>query len=662
MGHIKKLDTGTKIMIQIITLIIIVSSITVIGSIYKIIDTQKDALIERNTDNMRSVLDEINSRYSQLEYISSLPEIQTFNWDIQEEVLIKQSQICGYDCIYLVDKEGMAYYPTGGKSYLDKNSFEKMKEKKKYIDDVWVNDAKTESVITLMLPILDSNNEIREYMCATLNLKYINDIIQRIKVGENGYAFIIDNKGTVVAHKNMDLVLNKENLFDNISQENVNSKMEKFTSNITSKKNGIERMNLNNAEIFMSYAPIEGTDWISVLVSPKAEMLVDIYDMVKQQLFLFTFVIIIGVIISIIIRNNISSELKNLKIYSDELSNFNLAYEGNIKKMNDFGRITKSFNSSINVLNDILKRVSSESAYMLDSNSEIDSMIVSIASQLEQVAATTEEISANMEECSRAVAKINITTQKINTDTKISVEVAGEALDLADEIEKTSNGLYLETMNSKKNIEKIYKKCREDLIKALENTADIEKISTISQSILDISEQTNLLSLNASIEAARAGEGGKGFAIVANEVKELAEESANAVKDIQKNIDNSINAVRQLSKMSTELLDVVENDILKDYNNLLEVTVSYKGTGTNIKGMAGKFSNISGNIYSSMNEIVEGIEELNVSISNVADASGIIAEKMMNVNTNNDVVVEKSKENKNIANLLSELVSKFKLR
>lgn len=213
-------------------------------------------------------------------------------------------------------------------------------------------------------------------------------------------------------------------------------------------------------------------------------------------------------------------------------------------------------NSGVDALNQTIIEFKQSAKEVFDSNSEIDSMLISVSSELEQAASTVEEISATN---------------------------ASEGLVLANNIEKDANIAHKDIVDSKNNIEQIYKQCSMKLKKSLEKVTGVENISALSKSILDISEQTNILSLNASIEAARAGEQGKGFVVVANEVKNLAEQFAAAVNTIQSTVNEALGAVKELSLASSELLEVVEKDILNDYSKLIKVTLEYQSAGITVK-------------------------------------------------------------------------------
>ncbi len=658
---------GNKIMLQIILLVVIICTLISFVSFSKtksdIIETTYKTLQDRTDDSARAINREFEVSMKNLEYIASLPEVKTMDYNIWKDVVIEQASAWGFEAVYIFDNNGMAYYTNDEVTdYSNDSYFEQIKENKRFIQDTpWADVDNNRSIATIIVPIMNDGQELG-YMCGTLDLARVNSIVQNIQISENGYAFLMNQYGLIAAHKNMDLVFNYKNIADLASDDSNKVQIEGFVSEAASGKQDIITMNLDGEEVYVSYEKAGDTPWVLGVAAPAKEILNNINQIARVQFVLAIIGIVMSILISLAIRKQINRELGRITKYSEELSNYNLAYQDNSNvKSSEFKKVITSLNSSVDVLNETVSNVKLSSDEIASSSIEIDNMLSSISEELEQSASAVEQISASMEECSASVNEVTSLVKNVDNSTKVSVDISSDVLELSNKIENQSYSLHKEAVDSKNNIEMIYNKCKKELEEALGKVTVVENISTMSDSIMSISEQTNLLSLNAAIEAARAGEQGKGFAVVANEVKKLAEQSTATVGDIKEQVKDALAAVNDLSMTSKELLTIVEKDILNNYNKIIDVTLDYQKAGESVKKISEDFSSISEEISNSMSIMTNNMDGLSQSINEVSNSTNLIAENMSNISSKNEVIVDKAYSNKEKSTHLIELVNKFKV-
>lgn len=662
------LSMSNKIMLQIILLVVIVCMLSSYASFSKtkndIINTTYKTLRDRTEDSANSIEREFEVSMKNLEYIASLPEVQTMDYSLWKDVVIEQASIWGFEAVYIFDNNGMAYYTNDEvKDYSNDSYFEQIKENKRFIQDTpWADVDNNRSIATIIVPITNEEQGVLGYMCGTLDLARVNSIVQNIQISDNGYAFLMTQYGLIAAHKNMDLVFNYKNLPDLATDDVNKTEIEGFVNEAASGNQDIATIDLEGEEVYISYEKLENTSWILGVVAPSKEILKSINEIAITQSLLAIAGIVMSILISLAIRKHINKELSRITKYSYELANYNLSYRDDSDiRSSEFKRVVNLLNSSVDALNETVSEVKLSSDEIASSSSEIDNMLVSISSELEQSAAAAEEISASMEECSSSVTEVSSLVKNIYNSTKLSVNISEDAMKLSDKIEKQSSFLHKEAVDSKETILNIYNKCKKDLEEALGKVTVVGNISNMSDSIMSISEQTNLLSLNAAIEAARAGEHGQGFAVVANEVKKLAEQSTATVSEIKEQVNDALAAVRDLSITSKELLDIIEKNTLDHYNNVIDATLDYHQAGISVKKISEDFNNISEEINNSMNVMTSNIDGLTESINDVSGSTNLIAESMSHINFENEAIVAKSHNNKERSTNLINLVDKFNI-
>jgi methyl-accepting chemotaxis protein len=376
-------------------------------------------------------------------------------------------------------------------------------------------------------------------------------------------------------------------------------------------------------------------------------------------------VLLIGVIAAAIITRNI---VKPLKIAVSEMEiiskgDFSRKIDNKIlSRKDELGVILKYISTIQESLSNLISSVKLESKNTEVSIVNINNNIYDLNTGLENMAATSEEITAVMEETSASTQEVGHSIQNIEKSAELIANKANDGSKIASEISKRALDNKSFVSLGLENTNNILGESKDILRKAIEQTKVINKIYQLSEIIIEITEQTNLLALNASIEAARAGEAGRGFAVVAEEIRKLAEASKDSVIKIKETGMDISNAVNTLIDSSNNLINFMDEDLQKEFSNMIAVTETYGKDGVLIDNIVKEFNKISSDLLLSIKEISDIMN--GVSKATIEGSKGLtsISNKIVEASNKSDKTMINSNTAKESSENLKKSIDIFKIR
>lgn len=506
-----------------------------------------------------------------------------------------------------------------------------------------------QDVISLTQPVY-VNKQVVGIVGIVMSFEDFKQLVTSIKPYENGYAFLIDSYQRYIVHN----TYTKDNKLSDTG-------FEELSDLISKQDQGLKKMSVDGEQTYVAFSKLTN-GYSLVLVTPESDVLSNIEDMMIKSILFVIICVLICIVIAFIVGKKISTPI--FKVTKD----IEMAKEGNftsknylpyLKKKDETGKLARALDKLQESMKKTVTQVNDNSIVVTDSAVHLNQAINSLVDEVNSITATSQQLSASMQQTESTAITLGDASERMihHIDTMDSKNKDG--VETANDISNRAVQLKAEAVESARKADEVCKVTQEKLRVAIEESKQVKQINELTKAILDIADQTSLLSLNASIEAARAGEFGRGFSVVADEIRSLADNSEQTALQIQDITKNVIVSVNNLCDSSYEVLHFMDTHVKDTYQKLIQMSEQYNTDSSDMRELLEDIANVSKNIFNEIESLLKSFAELTDATAEGAEGIQCISKNAEDVaNHTREVELEADRLNQ-IAGELSGAIEVF---
>jgi methyl-accepting chemotaxis protein len=478
------------------------------------------------------------------------------------------------------------------------------------VGSVVISKASGRVICTAVCPVYDPKGKVvTGAVVMSMELKFFSDILDKVKIGKTGYAYIVDQKGLYTHHP----------VKENILKVNVSEikGMETVAQMIGKGKSGVTEYEIDGIRKVAAIAPIITTGWSVIAAIPNEELYAPARFTRNVIVSIGLIALILAALFFSLFARSLTRPLINLVGTARKIATGDLAIEVTAQdRQDEIGDLARAFTGMIHSLKDKAQTAQKiaggdltvEATSLSDADAlgnAFSSMVATLRRQIQEILegvnvlassgseimASVSQLTSGAAETSTAVSETTTTVEEVKQTTLVSSQKAKHVSELGRktvEISQTGLKSIEDTVQGMNRIKEQVESIADMVVRLSEQS---QAIGEIIATVNDLAEQSNLLAVNASIEAAKAGEQGKGFAVVAQEIRSLAAQSKQATAqvrnilfDVQKAISSAVMATElgskaveegvRLSTRAGEAIDVLAESVTESTNAAIQIAAS----------------------------------------------------------------------------------------
>nr|WP_289038021.1 methyl-accepting chemotaxis protein [uncultured Allobacillus sp.] len=643
----------TKLLSTFLTILLIPTLLVGISS-YNSAKEEISAQVMNSASTNIEVIDEeidqlITQKSDALNYLATVIHRFTYNKPDELKDMLSQYLLTNKDTafVYVGTEEGDMYtQPAMNDSSYDPTErdwyIQAMESPGEVIVTPPYQDADTENMV---VTVAQATNDQSGVVGIDVKLEELETLANTMQIGEEGYVILIDQNNQYLSHP---------------TEETGSPVTEAWKDTVASAENGQESYMHDGESKEMIFDTSEKTGWKIVGTMYTSEFDEAASGIWKTTLVVMGVAIAISIAVILFVTRQMTVPLKDLTGKVHAMSKGDLTVDIETQSKDEIGQLSAGVKEMQQNLKTLIGQVQQASGNLAAQSEEMTQSAGEVKEGSEQIAATMEELASGGETQASSAGDLSTTMESFTermTAANANSDNAYESSKQVLEMTNTGADLMKQSVSQMEYIDKVVQSAVEKMGGLNDQT---EQISELVSVIRDIADQTNLLALNAAIEAARAGEHGKGFAVVADEVRKLAEQVGSSVTSITGIVNN----------VQTESTDVAESlrsgyaEVEKGREQIEQTGTTFQKIETSIQEMTRHIRSVSDNITT----MTSNTDEMNASIQEIAavseeSAAGIeeAAASAQQSSSSMEEVTRASEELAKLAEELTEQVKRFKV-